>query len=175
MLRSVPYDHFDATLLYERQRCQRAVERYNAACQLDSGLTEQAVHNLLTMVVDPSQDTTHKFPAQNQGKGYVGLGVKVEGPLTCTYGYNLRIFDDVHVGKDCTFDDAGIIEIGPRTIIGPGVTILTTDYCKDLDFRKGAKGHWMANDVYIASEVVVGAKAVIYHLLRVRRDLTGCF
>jgi acetyltransferase-like isoleucine patch superfamily enzyme len=72
--------------------------------------------------------------------------------------YNLRTFDDVHAGKYCTFDDAGIIEIGPRTTIGPGVTILTTDCCKDLDRRKGPKGSWMANDAYeyIASEVVMG-------------------
>jgi hypothetical protein len=64
-----------------------------------AGLTEQAVYNLFITVVDPSQDTTHKFPSQNHGKAYVVLGVEVEAPLTCTYEYNLRIFDDVHVGK----------------------------------------------------------------------------
>jgi acetyltransferase-like isoleucine patch superfamily enzyme len=162
MLRSVYYNHFDPTLQYERQRCERAVERYNAACKLDSGLSEQGVRDVLIKVVDPSQDTTHKFPSQHHGKGHVGLGVQIEAPFTCTYGYNLRIGDDVYVGKGCTFDDAGIIEIGPRTVIGPGVTILRTDYCNDPDHRKGTKGYWIAKDVYIASEVIIGAKAVIY-------------
>jgi acetyltransferase-like isoleucine patch superfamily enzyme len=46
-------------------------------------------------------------------------------------------------------------------VFGPGVTILTTDYCKDPDLRKGTKGYWIANDVYIASGVVIGANAVI--------------
>ena len=44
MLRSVQYNHFDPTLVYERQRCERALQRYNAACKLDSGLSEQEVN-----------------------------------------------------------------------------------------------------------------------------------
>jgi acetyltransferase-like isoleucine patch superfamily enzyme len=128
MLRSVQYYHFDPTLVYERQRCDRALERYNAACKLDSGLSEHGVSNLLLKVVDPTQDTTHKFPSRNHSTGHIGLGVKIEAPFTCTYGYNLKLQDNVYVGKGCTFDDAGLVEIGARTIIAPGVTILTTDY-----------------------------------------------
>jgi len=172
MLRSSQYNHFDPTLIYERQRCERALERYNAACKLDSGIAEQEVRNLLLKVVDPSQDTTHKFPTQNHSKGHIGLGVKIEAPFTCTYGYNLKIQDDVYVGKGCTFDDAGTIEIGPRTIIAPGVTILTTDYSKDLVHRKGTKGFWVAHDVVIAAGVVVGAKAVIYPGVRIEEGAT---
>ena len=90
MLRSVHYNHFDLTLQHERQRCERAVERYNAALKLDSGLTEQEVHNLLIKVVDPSQDTTHKFPVHHHGKGHIGVGVIIESSFSCTYGYNLE-------------------------------------------------------------------------------------
>ena len=162
MLRSAPYNHFDSILLYDRQRCERAVERYNAALKLDSGLTDQGVHNLLIKVVDPSQDTTHKFPVHHHGKGHIGVGVIIESSFSCTYGYNLRLLDNVCVGKSCTFDDAGIIEIGSRTTIGPNVTILTTDYSKDFAHRKGTKGYWITKDVYIASGVVIGAGAVIY-------------
>ena len=172
MLRGVSYNHFDQTLVYERQRCERALDRYNAACKLDSGLSEQEVRNILIKVVDPSQDTTHKFPSQNHFKGHVGLGVKIEAPFTCTYGYNLRIQDDVYVGKGCTFDDAGKIEVGSRTIIGPGVTILTTDYSKDLVHRKGTKGFWFAHDVFIASGVIIGAKAVIYPGVKIDEGAT---
>jgi acetyltransferase-like isoleucine patch superfamily enzyme len=172
MLRSVPYNHFDPTLLYERQRCERALERYEAACKLDSGLTENEVRNLLLKVTDPSQDTTHKFPSQNHSKGHVGLGVRIEPPFNCTYGYNLKIQDDVYIGKGCTLDDSAIIEIGPRSIIAPGVTILTTDYAKDVLERKGTKSLWSANSVVIASGVIIGARAVIYPGVRIDEGVT---
>ncbi|OAL18518.1 hypothetical protein AYO22_10495 [Fonsecaea multimorphosa] len=172
MLRSVNYIHMDPTLVYERQRCERALKRYEAACELDSGLSEQEIRNLLVKVLDPSQDTTHRFPSQNHGKGYLGLGVKIETPFTCTYGYNLRIHDDVYVGKGCNFDDAGVIEIGPRTIIGPGVTIITSDHNKDLINRKGTKGLWIANNVLIAAGVIIGAKAIIYPGVKIEEGAT---
>ncbi|ETI28739.1 hypothetical protein G647_01190 [Cladophialophora carrionii CBS 160.54] len=173
MLRSVHYNYFDATLLYERQRCDRAVERYNAACKLDSGLGEQEVRNLFVKVIDPSQDTTHRLPSHNHSKGHIGPNVKIEAPFTCTYGYNLKVQEDVYIGKGCYFDDSGTIEIGPRTIIAPFVTILTTDYGKDLVHRKGTRGpHWSAGDVFIAANVIIGARAVIYPGVRIEEGAT---
>ena len=172
MLRSTAYNHFDPTLIYERQRCKRALQRYNAACELDSGLSEQEIRNLLLKVIDASQDTTHKFPSQNHGRGHIGLGVKIEPPFTCTYGYNLKIQDDVYVGEGCRFDDAGTVEIGPRTVIAPGVKILTTDYGKDVVHRKGTKSFFIANDVIIASGVIIGADAIIYPGVRIEEGVT---
>ena len=172
MLRSTSYNHFDPTLVYERQRCKRALQRYNAACELDSGLSEQEVRNLLLKVIDASQDTTHKFPSQNHSKGHIGLGVKIEPAFTCTYGYNLKIQDDVYIGEGCRFDDAGTVEIGPRTIIAPGVTILTTDYGKHVVDRKGTKSFFVANDVVIAAGVIIGANAIIYPGVKIEEGAT---
>jgi acetyltransferase-like isoleucine patch superfamily enzyme len=172
MLRSSTYNHFDPTLVYERQRCKRALQRYNQACELDSGLGEQEVRNLLVKVIDPSQDTTHKFPSQNHGKGHIGLGVKVESPFTCTYGYNLNIQDDVYIGEGCRIDDAGTVEIGPRTIIAPGVKILTTEYQKNVIERKGTKSYFVAHDVIIAAGVIIGANAIIYPGVRIEEGAT---
>jgi len=166
MLRYTHYNHFDPTLLYERQRCERALERYNAAYKLDSGVSEEEIRNILTKVFNPSKDTTRKFPSHIHEKGYLGHGVKIEAPFNCTYGYNIKLLDNVYVGKNCTIDDAGYVEVGPHTIIGPGVTILTTEYGKD---RKGTGGAWIANPVFIASEVVIGAKAVIYPGVMIER------
>jgi acetyltransferase-like isoleucine patch superfamily enzyme len=162
MLRSVPYSALDPTLHYERQRCNRALKRYNAAWELDSGLGDQERRNLLLKVIDPSQDTTHRSPSQNHSKGYIGPSVWIEAPFTCTYGYNLKILDDVCIGPGCTLDDCGTIEIGSRTWIGSGVRILTTDTGRDLVHRKGTKAQWIANDVFIGTNVVIGAGAIIY-------------
>ena len=62
MLRPAYYVHFDPTLVYERQRCERALEHYNIACKLDSGLTENEARNIFSKVVSPSQDTTAQIP-----------------------------------------------------------------------------------------------------------------
>lgn len=140
MLRSAPYNYFDLRLQHERQQYERAVKRYNTALKLNSGLTEQELHNLLIKVVDPSQDTTYRFPRHHHSQGYIGVGVIIESFFSCTYGYNLQLYDNVCICKSYTFDNAGIIEIGPFTTISPDVTILTTDYSKDLAHRKGTKG-----------------------------------
>jgi hypothetical protein len=40
MLRGTTYNHFDTTLVNERQRCERALQRYNDASKLGSGVSE---------------------------------------------------------------------------------------------------------------------------------------
>src|SRR5882757_3746571 len=119
MLRHTHYNYFDPTLLYERQRCERALERYNAAYKLDSGVSEEEIRNILTKVFNPSKDTTRKFPSHIHKKGYLGYGVKIEAPFNYTYGYNIKLLDNVYIGKNYTIDDAGYVEVGPHIIIRP--------------------------------------------------------
>ncbi|KIW30673.1 hypothetical protein, variant [Cladophialophora immunda] len=161
MLRNVGYAHNDPTLSYERQRCEQALRRYKKACRPDSGISDLEIRNLLERIIDPSQDTTNRFPSQNHSKGILGLGVKVEAPFFCTYGYNLHIRDDCYIGPRCKFDDAALIDIGPRTIISQDVSILTSDQDGDLVNRKGTNGLWVAKKVEIAAGVIIGANAVI--------------
>lgn len=172
MLRGSTYNHFDTTLQNERQRCERALQRFNDACKLDSGVSEAEIRNILLKVFDPAEDTTHRFLAAPQEKGTLGKGVRIEAPFTCTYGYNIKTMDSVYIGKNCVIDDAGKVDIGPRTWIGPNVYIMTTDVMKDIQDRKGAGGAWLANGVTIASEVVIGANAVIYPGVTLERGST---
>lgn len=162
MLRHTRFNYFDPTLKNERQRCAEALARYNAACMLRSGVTEQEAQNMLMKVFDPSLDTTHSFLAPCKEKGHVGPGVKIEGPFKCTYGYNLRVRDSVFIGEGTRIDDSARVDIGARTWIGPNVTILTTDVSKDMVDRKGTESGCIAMPVTIAPEVVIGANAVIY-------------
>lgn len=123
-------------------------------------------------VFDPAQDTTHRFLVLPNQKGVLSHGVKIEAPFNCTYGYNIKIMDSVYIGKNCRIDDAGKVDIGPRTWIGPNVSILTTDVGKDIVDRKGAGAAWFANSVSIGAEVVIGANAVIYPGVRLDRGST---
>lgn len=172
MLRNSRFNYFDTTLKDERHRCEKALERYNAACKQSSGVSETEAQKIFEKVIDPSKDTTHSFLAPCKEKGLLGPGVKVEGPFSCTYGYNLRLYDNVCISKNCNIDDAATVEIGPRTYIGPNVTILTTDVSKDMIDRKGTESVWLAKPVIIASEVVIGANAVIYPGVRLGRGST---
>ena len=80
---------------------------------------------------------------------------------------------DVYIGRGANIDDAGKVEVGARTWIGPNVTILTTDCSKQLVDRKGAVGRlWSVKDVVIESEVIIGANALIYPGVRLGRGCT---
>lgn len=119
MLRNSHYNHFDLTLENDRQRCGRALARYNAACSIDSGMDAEEARAMLCKVFDPARDTTHKFDAPPREKGTLSHGVRIEAPFTCTYGYNLKVMDNVYIGKGTTIDDAGKVEIGARTWLDP--------------------------------------------------------
>ena len=172
MLRYTRFNYFDPTLKNERQRCTEAVSRYNNACAFRSGVSEQEAQAMLMKVFDPSLDTTHSFLAPCKGKGVLGPGVKIEAPFKCSYGYNIRIMDNVFVGEGTRIDDSARVEIGPRTWIGQNATILTTDVSKDMVDRKGTEGTCYAKPVTIASEVVIGAGAVIYPGITLARGAT---
>ena len=78
----------------------------------------------------------------------------------------------MYIGEGCRFDDAGTVEIGPRSVVAPGVKILTTDYGKDVVQRKGTKSQFFASDVIIGSGVVIGADAVIYPGVKIEEGAT---
>ncbi|KIX00120.1 uncharacterized protein Z518_10257 [Rhinocladiella mackenziei CBS 650.93] len=172
MLRGTYYNHFDATLQNERQRCAKALARFNEASKFDSGLGPEEIWNVLLKVFEPWRDTTHKFLSPLTIHGVLSPGVVIEAPFRCTYGYNIKMMDCVYVGSNTKIDDAGKVEIGARAWIGPNVTILTTDVGKDLVYRRGSEAAWIAQPVIIASEVIIGEGAVIYPGVRLEKGCT---
>jgi acetyltransferase-like isoleucine patch superfamily enzyme len=161
MVRSRQYSHMDETLQNERQRCRRALARFNEACKLENAVSPDQIREFLWIVLDPSRDTLHKFRSQIHEKGSVSYGVMIEAPFTCTYGYNINIMDSVWIGEGCTIDDAAKVEIGPRCSIGPQVTIFTSDVDPELINHKGTESAWRARPVIIGAEVIVGRGVTI--------------
>lgn len=163
MLRGALYNYFDPTLKNERQRCATALARYNKACEWGSGVSETELQTMLQKVFDPQLDYTHSFVAVCREKGCIGPGVKIEPGFRCTYGYNLRIYDNVFIGENTRIDDSAKVEIGPRTWIGADVKILTNDVAKDMVERKGTDGQrCITQTVVIGPEVVIGTGAIIF-------------
>ena len=172
MMRGVGYNHLDPTLANERFRCERALVRYNNACEWDSSLSDSEIHSMLEKIVDPSRDEKHHFLAPCKERGFVRSGARIQRPFRCTYGYNLKILEDVYIGEHVIIDDAAQVEIGPRSWIGPGVTILTTEVSKDMVDRKGTGSKWEAKRVTIAAEVMIGAYAKIYPGVTLEKGVT---
>jgi len=174
MLRGQNFNYFDPTLTNERQRCDVALQRYNDASSLSSGLTDADKLRLLEKVIDPNLDTTHKFVVPCPEKGFLGPNVKIEAPFNASYGYNLQIHDEACIHSNCRFDDSATIKIGPRAWIGTRVTIITTDYRNQLQDRKGVTGQWHAQGVEIGPEAYIGSNVIIYPGVKIGRGATVC-
>jgi Maltose acetyltransferase len=63
MLHNTRYNHFDPALENDRQRCDRALVRYNAACSIDSDMDSEEARTMLWKLFDLSCDTIDKFDA----------------------------------------------------------------------------------------------------------------
>ena len=138
ILRHIYYNPFNTTLENERQRYQRALERYNDACKLHSDIGPEDFRNILLQVFDSGKDITHRFQSPSVKQNVLGHGVKIEALFQYTYEYNIKILDSIYIKKNYTIDNADKIEIRARTYIKSNVTILTTDVTEDLVDRKGA-------------------------------------
>lgn len=173
MLRGAQYNYFDQTLRNERARCSTALARYNGALALTSGVSAEEAQDILAKVFDPSKDTTHNFKAPCKERGILGPGVVIEENFRCTYGYNIRLGDNVFIGHHVTIDDSAKVNIGARSWIGANVTILTNDILTDIAFRKGTDGQPLkASPVDISSECVIGCGAVIFPGVKLGRGCT---
>ena len=98
MNRQVPYNRLDPTLVDDRKRCKRALARYNAACEFDSGWDDEQARRMLEKVFDPSRDDTPSKTMPDR-RGTLSHKVKIETPFNCTYGYNLVMMDSVYIGE----------------------------------------------------------------------------
>jgi acetyltransferase-like isoleucine patch superfamily enzyme len=85
-------------------------------------------------------------------------------PFYCDYGLNLEFGERVFVNQNCSFYDLGGITIGDRTMIGPGVTLVTAGHpvgpTERLDGITTAP-------IVIESNVWIGANATITPGVRV--------
>lgn len=79
-------------------------------------------------------------------------------PFHCDHGLKLVFGDGVFVNQNCSFYDLGGITIGDRTMIGPGVTLVTTGHPVPPDERFGGI---TTAPIVIESNVWIGAAATI--------------
>lgn len=97
----------------------------------------------------------------NGPKGSVGSHSLVETPFNCEYGYNIHLGNEVLIQQNCTMQDASIIYIGDRTIVGPNVKFYCLTTSVDAQQRKGSRGEFQAGPIRVEEDVVIHADCVI--------------
>ncbi|KAG7123532.1 Nodulation protein L like [Verticillium longisporum] len=160
---------FPQMLVEDRERCLHACWRFNK--QSGEGNVPFKLFNLSSelfrSIVQPPQRARNSFL-----DGKIGNNVIVAPPFVCEYGYNICIGDNVHIGPNCTINDASPVIIGNGCVLGPGVLILTelpTDSRSravnhSLRVVQGVtieKGCWIGGGVVICAGVCIGKGSTI--------------
>lgn len=172
MIRGELYRPFDVQLVEERDRCKRALWRFNNACNPVHGLSSKEQNRLLKeIMVPPSDSVSHPNSPPGMSSvsstmprsvGSIGQGAVVESSFTCNYGYNIHIGEDVMISQGCLFVDDCIINIGAHTWIGPNVTLLSSMAHSSMQERKGSQSRYQGRPVTIEEDCYLGAGCTIY-------------
>ncbi|MGC8201848.1 sugar O-acetyltransferase [Aliiroseovarius sp. PTFE2010] len=113
--------------------------------------------------------------------GHVGRDVLIENGFHCSYGFNTHLADDVFLNARCVVLDGAPVRIGARSMMGPGVQIITADHHRDP--AKRAKGIeralpvtigadvWLAAGVIVLPGVTIGDGAIVGAGAVVNRDI----
>lgn len=165
MIRGELYRPFDLQLVEERDRCKRALWRFNNACNPHYGLSSKEQNRLLKEILVPPSGSVASSPsgvALPHSSGSIGQGAVVESPFNCHYGYNIQIGEDVMIHQNCLFvDDCGI-SIGAHSWIGPNVTLLSSMAHSSMQERKGSQSRYQGRPVIIEEDCYLGAGCTIY-------------
>jgi acetyltransferase-like isoleucine patch superfamily enzyme len=165
MIRGELYRPFDLQLVEERDRCKRALWRFNNACNPHYGLSSKEQNRLLREILIPPSGSVANSPsgvAVPHSSGSIGQGAVVESPFNCHYGYNIQIGEDVMIHQNCLFvDDCGI-SIGAHSWIGPNVTLLSSMAHSSMQERKGSQSRYQGRPVIIEEDCYLGAGCTIY-------------
>ncbi|HET9103713.1 MAG TPA: DapH/DapD/GlmU-related protein [Solirubrobacteraceae bacterium] len=91
-------------------------------------------------------------------------------PFYCDYGLNLDFGERVFVNQNCSLYDLGGITIGDRTLIGPGVTLITAGHPVEPDERFNGittapilieDNVWIGANVTVTPGVRIGSGSVV--------------
>lgn len=169
MLGGLMFYPYDKELMLERERCSTSVWRFNNATNPGNGVSPTERSRLFREILQPSEGVqlsqAHVSPVTHTGQ--LGAGVVVEAPFHADYGYNIKMADNVVVGRNCSIHDAGEVTIGANAVLSPNVCIYTTDLPLDPRQRNGARGSQSARAVHIEEDVWVGANVVILPGVRI--------
>ncbi|PPJ60420.1 hypothetical protein CBER1_11482 [Cercospora berteroae] len=165
MLRGERYPHFDdPALRSERNSCRKAVEAYNESCKAVNPSSDAEQERNFLAIYEPKErawEMRNSRAWEHGPKGSVGSHSLVETPFNCEFGYNIHLGREVLIQQNCTMQDASIIYIGDRTIVGPNVKFYCLTTSVDAQQRKGSRGEFQAGPIRVEEDVVIHADCII--------------
>ncbi|WP_454296562.1 sugar O-acetyltransferase [Salana multivorans] len=138
MLSGAMYNDLTDELVQARERAVLATDRYNASYGQPAEVRQALLRELL---------------------GQVGERAMFEPTFRCEFGFNISVGEDFYANFDCVMLDGGGITIGSQVLLGPRVSIYTTNHAADPAER--AAGACYARPVVIGDAVWVGGDATI--------------
>ena len=171
MLSGQPFKYNDPLLVEDRKRCKIALRQFHDAENPTMGVAETERTRKLREIFSPTRNPVTSVPYTYKWEpmGAVGPGSVVETPFRCQYGYNIRLGEDVYLGENCTIVDSCTVTIGAKTWIGQNVTIITAMAHTSMNMRAGSGASWQGKAVTIAEDVHIGAGAIIYPGVTIKR------
>lgn len=132
------YNDLTEELIGARERAVLLTDRYNAS--FGHPMTER--HSILAELL-----------------GHVGDEAHFEPTFRCEFGYNIRVGEGFYANFDCVMLDGGGITIGDGVLLGPRVSIYTSNHALDPAERRA--GACIARPVTIGDNVWVGGEVTI--------------
>lgn len=138
ILSGAVYNDLTDELVDARERAVLATNRYNASFGQPPEEREELLRTLLR---------------------HAGDGAMFEPTFRCEFGYNISVGDRFYANFDCVMLDGGGITIGDHVLLGPRVSIYTTNHA--LDPAERAAGACAARPVVIGDDVWIGGGVTI--------------
>lgn len=138
MLAGELYDALDPQLSEDRTKTRLLIKELN-----DSREDQTAERTRILKQLIPNQ----------------GLGLWLQPPFYCDYGYNIKLGDKVFFNFNCVVLDVTWVTIGSRTLFGPNVQIYTATH--PINYKERASGLEYAKPITIGEDVWVGGSVVI--------------
>lgn len=137
MLAGEPYVPADPELVAARHRSRDLCRELNASEEGDDALRRRILTELFA-------------------RG--GESVAVEPPFHCDYGFNIALGEGVYFNFGCVVLDVCAVEIGGRSLFGPGVHIYAATHPLNAEARRKYE---LGRPVRIGSDVWCGGQAII--------------
>ena len=138
MIAGAMYDPMDAQLVEDRLKARLRFQEINAIEESRKKERDELFYKLM---------------------GRAGIGLYIEPPFYCDYGYNIKLGEGVYMNFNCCILDVAEVRIGDHTMLGPNVQIYTATH--PLEARARNSGREFAKPIRIGNNVWIGGNAVI--------------
>ncbi|GFZ44287.1 hypothetical protein JCM24511_02009 [Saitozyma sp. JCM 24511] len=163
MERGLPYLAMgDETLLLDRLRARRLIQKYNQYTWPESGSDYFGPDERRQILADLFGVTLETVKAKP---------IEIEPPFYCDYGDNIIFKGPFYSNFNLTILDCAKVTFGARVLVGPGVHIYAATHSTELDERQA--GYERAYPVEVGDDAWIGGNVVICGPCKIGKG--GCF